>query len=174
MFLSTFFAVGILAIDVRGEGPPILENSNNEFTKFIELGSSWVDSYSGVIFLDASQNGCPESFNDFQFGNTSDRFVTALEALVNFADNAESIDFTQPEFYHFKIWQDRNGDGKCTSNETSRLANLNAQIDLTSKEFVDQQIYSAVVLDRVKLRMTKGGEQHELDLYNIVLDLPSI
>lgn len=174
MFLSTFFAVGILAIDVRGKGAPIIENSNNEFTTLIESGSSWVDNYSGVIFLDSDQSGCPESFNDFQFGNTEGGFVTALEALVNLVGNTESIDFTQPELYHFMLWQDRNGDGKCTPNESSRLANMNAQIDLTSREFVDEQIYNAVVLDRLKVRLTQGGENHELDLYNVVLDLPSI
>lgn len=174
MFLSTFFAVGILAIDVRGEGPPILENSNNEFTTFIESGSSWVGNYAGVIFLDANQSGCPENFNDFQFGNTNDGFVTALEALEDFGGNAGSIDFTQPEFYHFMLWQDRNGDGKCTHNETTRLADMHAQIDLSNREFIDQQIYNAVVLDQLKVRLTQGGENHELDLYNVVLDLPKI
>ena len=88
----------------------------------------------GVLALDRNGDGVIDPNADTNFKNDKDGATSVLEGLQSFDANEDGLlDFNDPEFQKFGIWNDANNDGIYQSEEFQTLPALGIEsIDLAS------------------------------------------
>jgi Ca2+-binding RTX toxin-like protein len=105
----------------------------------------WVGSGEGMLFLDRNPNGQVDGGSEL-FSNSrvidAAKGLRALEAVDANGDHV--INSLDPVFEELRIWQDLNGDGRSTSNELKKLAELGiTELNYSNSRFTrNGQLYS--------------------------------
>ncbi len=140
-----------VALDLNGDGQVTVTARAGSSRLFnwddsgFDKSVGWVGSTEGLLFLDRNPNGQVDGGAEL-FSNSrvidAAKGLRALDAVDANGDNL--INSSDPVFEELRIWQDLNGDGRSSSNELKKLAELGiTELDYKSSRFTrNGQIYS--------------------------------
>ena len=127
-----------IILDLDGRGIETV-SARNSRAKFDIDGdgkaddTSWIGATEGFLFLDRDGNGTLSDVGEMSFVNDIEGAATDLAGLRAFDSNGDGVlSSSDGRFAEFRIWQDRNGNGKVDSGEVLNLNDAKVQsINLT-------------------------------------------
>jgi hypothetical protein len=138
--MLTYGAFGIAApivIDFDADGTDLVALSASQ-TRFDMNGdgvadrTGWIEAGDALLALDRNRNGTIDSIGEISFVGDLSGAKTDLEGLAAFDGNDDGLlDARDDRFVEFRLWFDRNSDGKTDAGELLSLADAGvASIDL--------------------------------------------
>ncbi len=125
---------------------------------------SWPTQGNAVLFADWNKSGILDSRSEFMFGLFStNKNASDLEGLQLFDyDEDGDMDAEDRIYPSLFLWEDRNSDGICTTDEVASLAERNLVLNLAASRPSGQTMQGNVLQYKFSYRMqyrTADGTQ---------------
>ena len=129
-----------IVLDLNGNGVTLLDNRNTNVA-FDWDGdgrkdqTGWVGKDDGFLMIDRDGNGTVSNAGELSFTSDKPNAKSDLDGLRAFDSNNDGIlSGADDRFDQFKIWQDRNGNGRADRNEVMSLSDAGvASINLAGE-----------------------------------------
>jgi Ca2+-binding RTX toxin-like protein len=122
--------------------------------------TSWIGRNEGFLFLDRDGNDTLSGVGEMSFVNDVPYASSDLVGLRAFDSNGDgSLSETDADFARFKVWQDRNGDGRVGTNEVLTLTQAGVvSLNLTAVAVNASSAFGDVaVVNRGNYQRTDGS-----------------
>jgi Ca2+-binding RTX toxin-like protein len=125
-------------LDLNGDGIQLLHNSETRVAFDWDRDGAkdqtgWISQGDAFLFLDRDGNGTVTNSGELSFVDDREGALSDLHGLAAFDSNGDGILFADDAaFASFKVWQDRNSNGKAEAREILTLLEAGIEsIDLT-------------------------------------------
>jgi len=128
--------------------------------------TGWIRKGDGLLALDRNQNGKIDDIGEISFVDDKEGAKTDLEGLTAFDSNGDGVlDGSDDRFVEFRLWVDRDGDGKTDAGELLSLAQAGiVSIDLSATADDEAPVPGAnVVYNRGTATLSGGAKLSYLD-----------
>jgi Ca2+-binding RTX toxin-like protein len=102
--------------------------------------TGWINHNEALLVLDRNGNGIVDGTGEISFVGDREGAKTGLEGLLAFDSNRDGVlSAKDARFAEFRIWRDRNGDGRSDTGELYSLTDIGiASIELDRRAFNGQ------------------------------------
>ncbi|QPI73403.1 beta strand repeat-containing protein [Sphingobium sp. Cam5-1] len=126
-----------IVLDLNGNGVSLVDNRRTKVAfdwdgDGIKNQTGWIGKDDGFLFIDRDGNGTVTNGGELSFTSDKDGAKSDLDGLRAFDSNGDGIfSSADDHFAQFKVWRDRNGNGRVDKKEIMSLQKAGvASIDL--------------------------------------------
>jgi hypothetical protein len=127
-----------VVLDLNGDGIKLIERAQSGATfdwdgSGARLHTGWVNANDGILVYDRNGDGTVSGANEISFTSDKPGAKSDLDGLSAFDSNGDGqLGAGDAQWGAFKVWQDRNGDGRVDDGELRSLTDAGvASISLT-------------------------------------------
>jgi len=129
-----------IVLDLNGNGVTLVDNSRTKIAfdwdgDGIKNQTGWIGRDDGFLFIDRDGNGTVTDGGELSFTSDKDGAKSDLDGLRAFDSNEDGLfSSADDQFAQFKIWRDKNGNGRVDKKEILSLQKAGiASIELNGK-----------------------------------------
>ena len=129
-----------IILDLNGNGVTLVDNKRTKVSfdwdrDGIKNQTGWIGKDDGFLFIDRDGNGTVTNAGELSFTSDRDGAKSDLDGLRAFDSNGDgTFSSADDQFSQFKVWRDKNGNGRVDKKEILSLQNVGvASIDLTGE-----------------------------------------
>lgn len=129
-----------IVLDLNGNGVTLVNNNRTKASfdwdgDGIKNQTGWIGKDDGLLFIDRDRNGTVSNAGELSFTNDKEGAKSDLDGLRAFDSNGDGIfSATDDQFSQFKVWRDKNGNGRVDKKEILSLQKAGvASLDLAGE-----------------------------------------